>query len=270
MGLDNLSISELKKNNLLPKKSFGQNFIFDESLLGRIVACAGNIKDKIVLEIGPGPGGLTREILSNNPKELIAIELDNDCLKILSKLKIHYPNFKLINKDALQINENELSNEKLTVIANLPYNVATALFIKWLNNINKFEQLTLMFQKEVAERICAIPGSKSYGRLSVISGLLAECYINFDIDPKFFFPPPKVTSSVITIIPRTKPLFDVDQTKLEKICKIMFGMRRKMIRVSLKQITDNVEEFLEGTGISPTKRAEELTIEQFCLLANKI
>lgn len=168
------------------------------------------------------------------------------------------------------MNEHGLTEDNLKIVANLPYNIATVLLFKWLDNITRFESLTLMFQKEVAERICARPGSKEYGRVSVMAQWLCHVDKVFDIPPQAFFPPPKVTSSVVSLIPREKPLAAANKKQLEQLCKAVFNQRRKMLRKSLQQLTAHPETVLEKAGIAPEERPENLTIEEFCRLANAL
>lgn len=252
------------------EKKLGQNFLFDLNLTSRIARAAGSLKDVTVIEIGPGPGALTRSLLMAEAKQVIAVDMDERCINALEDYLVPVADgrLKLIKGDALAINENDLTDDKIKIIANLPYNVATPLLFKWLDNISRFESLALMFQKEVAERICAAPGSKDYGRMAVMAQWL--CYVDkvFDISPKAFFPPPKVTSSVVSIVPRKEPLAKADKKQLEKLCKTVFNQRRKMLRKSLQPIIPNPEAVLEDIGVSPQERPENLTIEEFCRLAN--
>lgn len=251
------------------KKSLGQNFIFDLNLTDKIARTAGKIDGEHVLEIGPGPGGLTRAILYNNAEKVTVIERDRRVIPILQELKnITGDRLSIIEDDALEFDESKIANgRKIKVIANLPYNIATELLFKWLNNINLFSSMTLMFQKEVADRIMAAPGNKAYGRLSIIAQWLCNVRHEFDINPAAFFPPPKVTSSLITLIPRPKPLAEADKNILEMICKAAFGQRRKTISNSLKQISDNPMELLSKAGIDPKTRPEDMSISDFCALA---
>lgn len=264
----------VEKYGINARKQLGQNFIFDLNLTDKIARTAGNLTGKTILEIGPGPGGLTRSILSLNPEKLIAAEMDKKCLEALEILKNAYSDkIILIEGDALRIDENEIkqkysSQNKIKIIANLPYNIATELLFKWLDKLELFESFTLMFQKEVAERIAAKPGNKAYGRVSVMAQWLCDSRKEFDVSPSAFFPPPKVTSSIVTLIPREKPLYPADKTTLEKILKAVFGQRRKMLRGSMKRLIKNPEEILKQAGIDETKRPEDLEIKDFCALAS--
>jgi len=267
------SISNIvKQNNVAAKKSLGQNFIFDTNVLNKIVSVSGNVFKKHVLEIGPGPGGLTRAILSHGAGKVTSVEKDERCINLLKDLEvISEGKLEIINGDALKIEEREIaSSHKIKVIANLPYNIATELLFKWLSKLELFESMTLMFQKEVSDRITAKSGNKIYGRVSVIAQWLCEVRHEFDIPPEVFFPAPKVTSSVITLIPRKQPLYPANKEYLEKLCKAAFGQRRKMLRSSLRQILKEPELALNAALIDPTMRAEQLTIEQFCALARAI
>lgn len=253
---------------LRPEKSLGQNFLLDLNLTGRIARCPGSLVGETVLEIGPGPGGLTRAILAAGVEKLIAIEKDTRCLAPLADVAAAFDNrLTVYNEDALKINEAELLTEKTHIIANLPYNVATPLLIKWLKTRHLYKSMTLMFQKEVADRITAEPRTKAYGRLSIISQWHCHVFKQFDISPKAFTPPPKVTSSVVKFIPREEPAFPADQAILEKVVATAFGQRRKMLRASLKPLGGPTEDILLAANITPTKRAEELSVEEFCRLS---
>lgn len=262
----------ISQYSISAKKKLGQNFILDLDLTDKISRLGGSIKDELVIEIGPGIGSLTRMLLANGAY-VIAVEKDRNCIDALRNLKnISGDRLNIIEGDALYIDEEKILlqhkfHPPVKIIANLPYNIATELLLKWLKKPELFKSLTLMFQKEVAERINARPSTKDYGRLSIISQWLCEVSHNFDISPSVFFPPPKVESSVITLTPRKSPLYKANRDVLEKLCKAAFGQRRKMLRASLRQITDNPHTLLNAACIEETKRPEELTIEQFCTLA---
>ncbi|WP_265017679.1 16S rRNA (adenine(1518)-N(6)/adenine(1519)-N(6))-dimethyltransferase RsmA [Wolbachia endosymbiont (group A) of Epistrophe grossularia] len=261
----------MRKFLLKPKKSLGQNFILSSEIIKRIVVLAGNLENFNVIEIGPGYGGLTREILVHNPKSLLSIEKDRDLVKHHDQLlNEHQGKYRIIEADALHVIEEELIERPVKVIANLPYNISVALFLNWLNNIKFFTNLTLMFQKEVADRITARPNSKDYGSLSVLSQLLCDIKKEFDIEPKEFFPRPKVHSSVITVNPLPTPKFAVNLETLTRLTRAVFAQRRKMLRNSLQNITNHAETVLENAKLSGNERPENLTIEQFCLLANNV
>ncbi|MZR30956.1 16S rRNA (adenine(1518)-N(6)/adenine(1519)-N(6))-dimethyltransferase RsmA [Sneathiella litorea] len=258
----------IARYGLNAEKSLGQNFLLDLNLTGRIARCAGKLDGETVIEIGPGPGGLTRAILDAGAKRLIVIEKDTRCLPALADIAEAYPDrLEIMNEDALEIDETALFDGRAKIIANLPYNVATPLLIKWLNKRERFSSLTLMFQKEVSDRITAVPRTKAYGRLSILCQWLCETKREFDISPRAFTPPPKVTSTVVTLRPRAEPAFPADQAVLEKVVAAAFGQRRKMLRASLKPLGKPPEDMLEKAGITPTRRAEELSVEEFCALA---
>ncbi|MDF2368101.1 16S rRNA (adenine(1518)-N(6)/adenine(1519)-N(6))-dimethyltransferase RsmA [Sneathiella sp.] len=258
----------IARYGLNAEKSLGQNFLLDLNLTGRIARCAGSLQGETVIEIGPGPGGLTRAILDAGAAKLIAIEKDTRCLPALADIAAAYPDrLEVVNDDALEIDEGALFDGKAKIIANLPYNVATPLLIKWLNRRERFSSLTLMFQKEVSDRITAVPSTKAYGRLSILCQWLCETKREFDISPRAFTPPPKVTSTVVTLRPFAAPAYPANQAVLEKVVAAAFGQRRKMLRASLKPLGMPAEAMLGKAGITPTRRAEELTVEEFCALA---
>ncbi len=263
--------NNMRKFLLKPKKSLGQNFILSSEITKKIVALAGSLENFNVIEIGPGYGALTREILVHNPKSLLSIEKDRDLVKHHDQLlNEHQGKYRIIEADALHVTEEELIERPVKVIANLPYNTSVVLFLKWLNNIKFFTNLTLMFQKEVADRITARPNSKDYGSLSVLSQLLCDIKKEFDIEPKEFFPRPKIHSSVITVNPLPTPKFAVNLETLTRLTRAVFAQRRKMLRNSLQNITNHAETVLENAKLSGNQRPENLTIEQFCLLANNV
>ncbi|MBX7145729.1 MAG: 16S rRNA (adenine(1518)-N(6)/adenine(1519)-N(6))-dimethyltransferase RsmA [Alphaproteobacteria bacterium] len=253
----------------MPKSSLGQHFLFDPNLMDRIVKSAGNLNNSTIIEIGPGPGGLTRALLESPAHSIIAIEQDLRFKPVLELLKQKYPNkFDFILDDALKINLQTLGQEPRLIIANLPYNIATILLINWLDYIRSFSQLILMFQKEVADRLVAKPGSKAYGRLSILVQWLADVDDIFDIAPGSFFPPPKVYSTVVRLTPLSEPRFKANPYTLQNLTKTVFGQRRKMIRHSLRGLTNDAQSILHQANIAETLRPEDLTLEQFCTLAN--
>jgi len=262
----------IKSFGLETKKSLGQHFLTDANLLDKIVRYAGNLTDKTVLEIGPGPGGLTRSILASKAKKVIAIEKDKRCIDALNMLKNYEgKRLEIIEADALTINLNDITdNNRICLISNLPYNISTQLLINWLDQIENIESMTLMFQKEVASRIIAPPGSKTYGRLSVLCQWLCKTEKLFDISPKAFTPPPKVVSTIVSLLPYEKPLYEARRESLEKLCKAAFGQRRKTLRTSLKQISKSPEDLLKRAGIDPSLRPEVLDIAQFCTLSREL
>nr|MBP7190175.1 ribosomal RNA small subunit methyltransferase A [Rickettsiaceae bacterium] len=222
--------SHAKAHGITPQKKLGQNFIFDSSLCDKIVSRTHSIRGREVLEIGPGPGGLTRSILSQNPSKLTVIEKDERCIALLLDLQKYYPNLHVISGDALEIGVRDITDSRITIISNLPYNVGTELVFRWLDTPNLIDSMTLMLQKEVVDRICAKHSTKAYGKLSVMCQNLAEVSKEFDVSPKAFYPPPKVHSSIVTIIPK-KPLLDSELiTNLRAISHKAFMMRRKMVK----------------------------------------
>ncbi|MEX6505542.1 16S rRNA (adenine(1518)-N(6)/adenine(1519)-N(6))-dimethyltransferase RsmA [Jiella sp. M17.18] len=258
--------------DLAPKKSLGQNFLLDLNLTGRIARQAMPLDDACVVEVGPGPGGLTRALLAEGAKHVIAIEKDPRCVAALEAVAAHHPGrLTIVPADALSVDLAALTDERpLKVVANLPYNVGTQLLLDWIATPTwppAWESLTLMFQREVAERIVAAPGTSHYGRLGVLAGWRTRARILFDVSREAFTPPPKVTSSIVQLTPRAEPL-PVALSALERVTAAAFGQRRKMLRQSLKPLGG--EALLDGCGIEPTRRAETLTIEEFVRLANAL
>lgn len=257
----------IKTYGLGAKKSLGQHFLLDINLTDRIARSAGGLTGKHVVEIGPGPGGLTRSILAQSPASLSVIERDQRCIDALHELGQAFPDTLVIHEaDAMKVSLSELTPRPTVIISNLPYNVGTALLIKWLNDLEGIERMVLMFQKEVAERIAAEPGSSAYGRLAILTQWLCEARILFNVDKRAFTPPPKVMSAVIEIVPRKAPLAEAELSKLERVTQAAFGQRRKMLRSSLKALGINPAD----AGIDPEWRAEQLSIEEFCALARMI
>lgn len=261
----------VEKYGLNTKKSLGQNFLFDLNLTSKIVRQAGDLKGHDVVEIGPGPGGLTRAILAAGAKRVIAIEMDERCLPALEEISDHYGGrLQVLYGDANEIDYVSKLKQPAKIIANLPYNVGTLLLTKWALSEPwppYFKSLTLMFQKEVAQRICAEPKCKAYGRLSVLCQWRMHAEIAFDVSPKAFFPPPKVTSSIVQLTPREAPL-TCRAKDLERVTHAAFGQRRKMLRASLKSLGGL--ELLERASIDGKRRAEELSIEEFVRIANSL
>ncbi len=262
-----LSTSDLvKKYQLNAKKSLGQNFIFDQNFTDKIVKNCGEIENKIILEIGAGPGTLTRSILAKKPKKLIVVEKDKRAIELLKELQSFYgSSLEIIEADATKIDEYAITNnQKFKIIANLPYNIGTLLLIKWLKNLDNIESMHLMLQREVAQRIEAEVNQKHYGRLSVISNLLCKTKIIFEVPPTIFTPPPKVVSAIIELIPRNIKLENFNLDNFEKIVASAFNQRRKMLRSSLKSIFNkDVDSVLRELNIDSSLRAENITIEQF-------
>lgn len=262
----------IARHDLAPKKALGQNFILDLNLTSRIARAAGNLEGETIVEVGPGPGGLTRALLAEGAARVIAVERDERCLAALQEISDHYPGrLQIIAGDALATDLSQVSDGKpVRIVANLPYNVGTELLLGWLTVPvwpPFYKSMTLMFQKEVAQRIAAKPGSDAYGRLSVLSGWRTQARLAFDVPPQAFTPPPKVTSAVVHMEPRETPL-PADLSKLESVTKAAFGQRRKMLRQSLKPLGG--EALLSRAGIDPTRRAETLSIEEFVALANLV
>lgn len=261
----------IRQHELLAKKSLGQHFLLDERITNDIARYAGDLSQCSVIEVGPGPGGLTRSLLYAGAKHVFAIEKDRRCITILEQLQKATANhLTLFNEDALTFDYNNIPAPR-KIVANLPYNVATALLTGWLDLIyqdpQSFDSLTLMFQKEVAERITALHGNKDYGRLSIISQWLCETRNDMVLPPGAFTPPPAVSSAVVTLIPRKAPLVDVDKKTLEKVMLTAFGQRRKMLRKALKPLGGDTEGLLKKAGIDPTLRAEQVNITALCGLA---
>jgi 16S rRNA (adenine1518-N6/adenine1519-N6)-dimethyltransferase len=261
----------IRRHGLTPKKSLGQNFLFDLNLTTRIARAAEPLENITVLEIGPGPGGLTRALLALGARRVIAIERDQRAIAALEEIAARYPGrLDIVAGDALSVDPGEqLGPERARIVANLPYNIATALLVAWLTAEPWppwYDSLILMFQREVAERIVATPGSKSYGRLSVLAGWRTEAKLLFDVAPSAFVPPPKVTSSVVRLTPRPVPLACSSAT-LQRVTEAAFGQRRKMLRQSLKTLGVDAAALLAETGIEPTARAEEISVDGFVALA---
>ena len=256
----------VEKYDLTPNKSWGQNFIFDLNLTRKIARAANLSSNETVFEIGPGPGALTRALFIEGAGKIIAIERDKRAITALSELvDICNGKLELISDDALKVPINKMGVLPRRIVANLPYNIATQLLLNWLLTPNAFKAITVMVQKEVAMRICANPGNSTYGRLSIITQWLACPKMLFDIPASAFHPKPKVTSTLLEIIPRAQPLFPAKRQILEKITAHAFGQRRKMLRSSLKKIGG--DDLLLATNIDPTLRPENLSIEDFCRLA---
>ena len=257
----------LKKNNVKINKSLGQNFLFDLNLTDKIVKNSEPICPTVI-EIGPGPGGLTRSILKKKPNVLYTIDKDKQSEKMLTDIKkIYRANLIIITDDALHYPIWELGDSPRQVIAKLPYNTGTKMLTTWLKHIQHFDLLTLMFQKEVADRIIAKPGSKNYGRLSILTNWLTKSKKLFDIPSEAFIPRPKIISSVIQLKPLHKPLYDVSFESIEKITQMAFSQRRKMIKTSLKKVNGQI--ILKELNISPNLRPENLSIIDFCKIAKK-
>ncbi|GAB4391949.1 MAG: 16S rRNA (adenine(1518)-N(6)/adenine(1519)-N(6)) -dimethyltransferase RsmA [Kiloniellaceae bacterium] len=261
----------IARHGLGARKALGQHFLLDLNLTGRIARAAPDLSRGTVIEVGPGPGGLTRALLAEGAARLVAVEKDRRCLEALAEIAAAYPGrLEVVEGDALEVDLATLGAAPRQIVSNLPYNISTALLVRWLTALDAdpsaFSAMTLMFQKEVAGRLVAAPRSRDYGRLSVLTQWLCEARPLFDIPPRAFTPPPKVVSTVVAIVPREKPLAPVSLNSLERVTAAAFGQRRKMLRQSLKSLGDPAPWF-EATGITPTARAEELSVEDFCALA---
>lgn len=267
----------IRRHELSARKSLGQNFLLDLNLTGKIARAAGPLDGVTVVEVGPGPGGLTRALLAEGAR-VIAVERDARALDALAEISDCMPGrLEVVAGDALALDLSALAaraggDGPVRVVANLPYNIATPLLIGWLSAEPWppwYDALVLMFQREVAERIVATPGNKVYGRLAVLSQWRSEPKILFDIAPSAFVPPPKVTSSVVRLVPRAKPL-PCPQPALERVTAAAFGQRRKMLRQSLKMLVADPTPLFEATSIAPTARAEEISVAGFVALANAL
>ena len=264
----------IHRHGLRAKKSLGQNFLLDLNLTARIARAAGPLEGVEVVEIGPGPGGLTRALLAAGARRVIAVERDDRAIAALAAIAARYPGrLEIIAGDALDFDPRRyLGHAPVRVVANLPYNIATALLVSWLTLEPWppwYDRLVLMFQREVAERIVADPGSRSYGRLSVLAGWRAEARILFDVAGSAFVPPPKVTSSLVSLVPRETPLA-CEPRALERVTGSAFGQRRKMLRQSLKSLGTDPLALLERANIDPTARAEEIPVAGFVALARAV
>ena len=262
----------IERHGLQAKKALGQNFLLDLNLTGKVARAAGDLSGVTVIEVGPGPGGLTRALLMHGAKRVIAIERDERCLAALAEISDHYPGrLEVVSGDALKTDFAALADgEPTKIVANLPYNIGTELLVRWLTVEAWppfYQSLTLMFQREVAERIVAKPASSAFGRLGVLAGWRTDARIAFDVPPQAFTPPPKVISSVIHLEPRREPLA-ADVTVLGRVTEAAFGQRRKMLRQSLKSMGG--EKLLVSVGIDPTRRAETLSVEEFVALAKAV
>lgn len=259
---------------LSAKKSLGQNFLLDLNLTAKIARQAGDLTSSDILEIGPGPGGLTRGLLAEGARKVLAIEKDTRCIPALEEIAARYPDrLQIIQGDALEIDPLAYLTPPIKIAANLPYNVGTELLVRWLTPKDWppfWSSLTLMFQKEVAQRITAEPGSKAYGRLAILSQWRSDARIVLDLPPQAFTPPPKVSSAVVHLEARPEPRFPADPAILSRVVAAAFNQRRKMLRASLKAVSPMIEDHLKAAGIKPTDRAEQISLEAFCALAREI
>jgi 16S rRNA (adenine1518-N6/adenine1519-N6)-dimethyltransferase len=265
----------IRMSGLTARKSLGQNFLLDFNLTRRIARAAGSLEGATIVEVGPGPGGLTRALLLEGAARVVAIEKDERCLPALAEIANAYPGrLDIVGADALQVDYAALDlQQSARIVANLPYSVATPLLVGWLKTEPWppwFDRLVLMFQREVALRIVAKPGSRDYGRLAVLSQWRASPRILLTLSAAAFTPRPKVDSSVVELVPRAAPQPSCNVAALERVTAAAFGQRRKMLRSSLRQITPNAEKLLERLGIDPKARAEQLEIGDFCRIANAL
>ncbi|SHG69672.1 dimethyladenosine transferase [Cognatiyoonia sediminum] len=258
-------------HGIAARKSLGQNFLLDLNLTAKIARMAGDLSGSDILEVGPGPGGLTRGLLAEGARKVLAIEKDDRCMSALAEIEAAYPGrLQVINADALDINPTQYLNAPIKVAANLPYNVGTELLVRWLTPKNWppfWDSLTLMFQREVAQRIVAQPGSKAYGRLAILSQWRSDPKIVLDLPPEAFTPAPKVSSAVVHIKALPQARSEAEAEILNKVVAAGFNQRRKMLRSALKGLAPDIEDRLLSAGIKPTERAEQVPLEGFCALA---
>ena len=261
----------ISRHQLRAKKSLSQNFLLDLNLTSKIARYAGNLDQFDILEIGPGPGGLTRSLLNEGARKVVAIEKDSRCIEALEEIQATFPGrLKLLQGDALSTNASEHLADPVRIIANLPYNIGTELLVRWLTSKtwpSFWQSMTLMFQKEVANRIVASPGSKAYGRLSVMSQWRCDTKIAFNVPATAFTPPPKVESTLVHFEALKEPKFPAEVEVLEFVVSKAFNQRRKMLRGALKGYFQNVEEGLLSIGVLPTRRAEDITVQEYCAMS---
>lgn len=260
-------------HGLSARRSLGQNFLLDLNITRRIARAAGPLEDATILEIGPGPGGLTRALLEEGAAAVVAVERDDRCLAALEQVAaVAGGRLHIVAGDALDIDIDALATRHgtLRVVANLPYNISTPLLIRWLKRLSLFDRFVLMFQSEVADRLAADPGSKAYGRLSVAAQWRCEVRPLFTLPPRAFTPAPKVSSTVVELTPRDRPLAEADPDILEEVVAAAFGQRRKMLRAALKGTFTDPQAVLTAAGIAPEARAETVSIEGFCALARAL
>jgi 16S rRNA (adenine1518-N6/adenine1519-N6)-dimethyltransferase len=264
----------IRAHDLQARKSMGQNFLLDLNLTAKIARLAGDLSACDVLEIGPGPGGLTRGLLAEGARHVLAIEKDKRCLPALAEIEVAYPGrLTVIDGDALQINPLASLTPPIRIAANLPYNVGTELLVRWLTPPDWppfWQSLTLMFQREVAERIVARPGSKTYGRLALLAQWRSDARIVLSLPPEAFTPPPKVSSAVVHLNALPAPRFPADAAVLNRVVAAAFNQRRKMLRAALKGVAPDIEDRLIAAGLKPTDRAEQVPLEGFCALARAV
>jgi 16S rRNA (adenine1518-N6/adenine1519-N6)-dimethyltransferase len=275
-GLDALPplCEVIAAHGLAPRKSLGQNFLLDLNLTAKIARQAGDLSGADVLEVGPGPGGLTRALLAGGARKVLAIEKDPRCLPALAEIAAAHPGrLEVVQGDALSVDAAARLTPPIRVVANLPYNVGTELLVRWLTPPRWppfWQSLTLMFQREVAERIVATPGSKAYGRLALLAAWRCDARIVMTLPPAAFTPPPKVSSAVVHLTALPEPRYPADAAVLQRVVAMAFNQRRKMLRAALRGLCPDIEDVLTAAGIRPTDRAETLTLEQFCTLARAV
>ncbi|CUH61103.1 16S rRNA (adenine(1518)-N(6)/adenine(1519)-N(6))-dimethyltransferase RsmA [Thalassobacter stenotrophicus] len=261
-------------HGLSARKSLGQNFLLDLNLTARIARVAGDLSGSDILEVGPGPGGLTRGLLAEGARRVLAVEKDPRCLPALAEIAAAYPGqLEVIEGDALDVDALAHLTPPIRIAANLPYNVGTELLVRWLTPKEwppVWSSMTLMFQKEVAERIVAAPGSKAYGRLALLAQWRADAHIALHLPPEAFTPPPKVSSAVVHLTALPKARFEADAAVLNRVVAAGFNQRRKMLRSALKGIAPDIEDRLIAAGLKPTDRAEQVPLEGFCALARAV
>jgi 16S rRNA (adenine1518-N6/adenine1519-N6)-dimethyltransferase len=261
-------------HGLVAKRQLGQNFLLDLNLTARIARAAGDLSACDVLEVGPGPGGLTRGLLAAGARHVLAVEKDARCLPALAEIAAAYPGrLDVVQGDALEVDAAAQLTAPVRIVANLPYNVGTELLVRWLTPAQWppfWESLTLMFQKEVAERIVARPGSKAYGRLALLTQWRADARIVLTLPPEAFTPAPKVHSAVVHLTRLDQPRYPADAAVLQRVTAAAFNQRRKMLRASLRGLAPDIEQRLRAVGIDPTARAEEISLEGFCALAREL
>ena len=261
-------------HGLSARKSLGQNFLLDLNLTARIARVAGDLSGADVLEVGPGPGGLTRGLLAEGARRVLAIEKDARCLPALAEIAAAYPNrLDVQNADALDFDWARALTPPIKIVSNLPYNVGTELLVRWLTPPSwppAWSSLTLMFQREVAERIVAKPGGKAYGRLAVLAQWRTTAQIALTLPPEAFTPPPKVHSAVVHLSALPEPRYPADPDVLQRVVAKAFNQRRKMLRAALKGLAPDIEDRIIAAGLAPTERAEQVPVEGFCALARNI
>lgn len=262
--------TSIKPKILKPNKNLGQNFLIDPSICTKIALAGGDIKDKIIIEVGPGPGALTCAILEQQPKKLIVIEKDKRFADNLISFQKYYNNLEIIIDDAMKVKLESLTPEKFTVISNLPYHIGTRLLVDWLDKTNQIEKIVVMLQKEVVNRICAKNATKDYGKLSILCQMITHPRKIFDVKPGSFFPPPKIHSSVVVLTPKESLISLATHNKVKEIINLAFMQRRKMLKSSLKNISNDIVKILASMNIKASDRAENLSVTDYIQLAEKL